>query len=461
MLYSKKTEYLMESIRSGRTMARSEKLNLIVGLSIPSMLAQISTVLMFFIDASMVGHLGAEASASIGLIESTTWLVGSLLSAAATGFSVQVAHFIGANDFVKARQVFRHALICGLAFSVFLSLIGVGIHSHLPYWLGGGADIASASSGYFLIYSLVLPFVYLYHTSEMMLKSAGNMHTPSVMAILVCICDVIFNYIFIYICKLGVVGAAMGTALAYICISLPNLYLSACKNRMLNLRQDHVRFHWVKEYVQRACKISIPIAIQNILMSGAQIVSTMIVAPLGNIAIAAHSFAITAESLCYMPGYGIGDAATTLVGQTHGAGRIDLCRNFAYMTVGLGMLVMALMGVIMYVFAPEMIGVLSPVEAIRQLGTTCLRIEAFAEPFFAASIVTYCVCVGAGDTFKPAAINLGTMWLVRLTLAYALSKSYGLEGVWIAMATELTFRGVLFLIRLFRGSWMKSFQVRG
>ena len=461
MLYSKKTEYLMESIRSGRTMARSEKLNLIVGLSIPSMLAQISTVLMFFIDASMVGHLGAEASAGIGLIESTTWLVGSLLSAAATGFSVQVAHFIGANDFVKARQVFRHALICGLAFSVFLSLIGVGIHSHLPYWLGGGADIASASSGYFLIYYLVLPFVYLYHTSEMMLKSAGNMHTPSVMAILVCICDVIFNYIFIYICKFGVVGAAMGTALAYICISLPNLYLSACKNRMLNLRQDHVRFHWVKEYVQRACKISIPIAIQNILMSGAQIVSTMIVAPLGNIAIAAHSFAITAESLCYMPGYGIGDAATTLVGQTHGAGRIDLCRNFAYMTVGLGMLVMALMGVIMYVFAPEMIGVLSPVEAIRQLGTTCLRIEAFAEPFFAASIVTYCVCVGAGDTFKPAAINLGTMWLVRLTLAYALSKSYGLEGVWIAMATELTFRGVLFLIRLFRGSWMKSFQVHG
>lgn len=461
MLYSKKTEYLMESIRSGRAMVRSEKLNLIVGLSIPSMLAQISTVMMFFIDASMVGHLGAEASASIGLIESTTWLVGSLLSAAATGFSVQVAHFIGANDFVKARQVFRHALICGLAFSVFLSLIGVGIHSHLPYWLGGGADIASASSGYFLIYSLVLPFVYLYHTSEMMLKSAGNMHTPSVMAVLVCICDVIFNYIFIYICKLGVVGAAMGTALAYICISLPNLYLSACKNRMLNLRQDYVRFHWVKEYVQRACKISIPIAIQNILMSGAQIVSTMIVAPLGNIAIAAHSFAITAESLCYMPGYGIGDAATTLVGQTHGAGRIDLCKNFAYMTVGLGMLVMALMGVIMYVFAPEMIGVLSPVEAIRQLGTTCLRIEAFAEPFFAASIVTYCVCVGAGDTFKPAAINLGTMWLVRLTLAYGLSKSYGLEGVWIAMATELTFRGVLFLIRLFRGSWMKSFQVRG
>lgn len=449
----------MESIRLGRDMARREKLNLIVGLSIPSMLAQISTVMMFFIDASMVGHLGAEASASIGLIESTTWLIGSLLSAAATGFSVQVAHFIGANDFVKARQVFRHALICGLLFSVCLALIGVAIHLPLPYWLGGGSDIADNSSRYFLIYALALPFIFLYHTSEMMLKSAGNMHTPSVMAILVCICDVVFNYLFIYIFKMGVVGAAYGTALAYICISLPNLWLAACQNKILNLRQDAARFHWVKEYVRNACKISIPIAIQNILMSGAQIVSTMIVAPLGNIAIAAHSFAITAESLCYMPGYGIGDAATTLVGQTHGANRMDLCKNFAYMTVGLGMAVMALMGVVMYVFAPEMIGLLSPVESIQELGTTCLRIEAFAEPFFAASIVTYSVCVGAGDTFKPAAINLSTMWFVRLTLAYGLSKSYGLKGVWIAMAVELTFRGILFLVRLFRGSWTKSFNV--
>lgn len=449
----------MESIRLGRDMARREKLNLIVGLSIPSMLAQISTVMMFFIDASMVGHLGAEASASIGLIESTTWLIGSLLSAAATGFSVQVAHFIGANDFVKARQVFRHALICGLLFSVCLALIGVAIHLPLPYWLGGGSDIADNSSRYFLIYALALPFIFLYHTSEMMLKSAGNMHTPSVMAILVCICDVVFNYLFIYIFKMGVVGAAYGTALAYICISLPNLWLAACQNKILNLRQDAARFHWVKEYVRNACKISIPIAIQNILMSGAQIVSTMIVAPLGNIAIAAHSFAITAESLCYMPGYGIGDAATTLVGQTHGANRMDLCKNFAYMTVGLGMAVMALMGVVMYVFAPEMIGLLSPVESIQELGTTCLRIEAFAEPFFAGSIVTYSVCVGAGDTFKPAAINLSTMWFVRLTLAYGLSKSYGLEGVWIAMAVELTFRGILFLVRLFRGSWTKSFNV--
>ena len=193
-------------------------------------------------------------------------------------------------------------------------------------------------------------------------------------------------------------------------------------------------------------------------MSGAQIISTIIVAPLGNVAIAAHSFAITAESLCYMPGYGIGDAATTLVGQTFGAGRSALCRSFARLTVGLGMSVMAAMGAIMYVFAPEMIALLSPVADIQALGASVLRIEAFAEPFFAASIVTYSICVGAGDTLRPAIMNLASMWCVRLTLAAYLARDYGLRGVWMAMAVELTFRGLLFLYRLFRGNWLKALE---
>ncbi len=456
---SRSTDHLLENIREGLTLNNKEKLNLIIGLSIPGILAQITSVLMFFIDASMVGHLGAAASASIGLIESTTWLMGSVMGAVSTGFSVQVAHFIGANDFFKARQVFRHALMCGTLFSVLMMLIGLSIANPLPFWLGGGADIATDSTHYFLVYSITMPFILLFHMSSAMLKSAGDMKTPSAMSIVTCILDVLFNFLFIYICKFGVVGAALGTSLSYIISSFVMTYIATFRSKILALRHDHGRFEWNWIFVQNALNISTPIAIQSILMSGAQIVSTLIVAPLGNIAIAANSFAITAESLCYMPGFGIGEAATTLVGQTHGAGRNDLCKNFAHMTVGLGMLVMAFMGVIMYIFAPEMIGMLSPVDEIRELGTTVLRIEAYAEPFFAAAIVTAAVCVGAGDTMKPAIINLVSMWMVRLTLAYWLSQSMGLKGVWIAMAIELTFRGILFLIRLYRGNWLKGFQV--
>jgi putative MATE family efflux protein len=458
MFNNKKSEALLAKIRENLPMTNREKVNLIIELSIPSMLAQITTVMMFFIDASMVGHLGAAASASIGLIETTTWLMGSVMGAASIGFSVQVAHFIGANDFFKARQVFRHAIVCGLLFSLFMALVGVVIHSPLPYWLGGGADIAPDASTYFLIFSLTLPVVLLYHLMSAMLKSSGDMRVPSVLSIIMCLLDVGFNYLYIYILDLGVMGAALGTMCAYVVTVMPMSYIALRKNKILALHHDHVPFQWVWDYVRNALKISMPIAVQSMLMSGAQVVSTLIVAPLGNFAIAANSFAITAESLCYMPGYGIGDAATTLVGQTHGAGRNDLCKNFAHLTIGLGMLVMAFMGVVMYVFAPEMIGFLSPVAEIRELGTEVLRIEAFAEPFFAASIVSYSVCVGAGDTLRPAFMNLFSMWCVRLTLAYTLAQEYGLKGVWFAMAVELTFRGIIFLIRIWRGNWMKAMK---
>lgn len=458
MFGNKRNEALMASIRNGLPMTQREKLNLIVGLSIPSILAQITNVMMFFIDASMVGHLGAEASASIGLVESTTWLLGSVMGASAMGFSVMVAHFIGANDFVKARQVLRHAFVCGLVFASALALMGVAVHASLPFWLGGKADIAPAASNYFLVISLCLPFMLLFHLSCDMLKSAGNMHVPSVMSVVLCVLDVVYNYFFIYLLGLGVMGAAIGTALAYVTVSLPATWITVRKNKILVLQQDTEPFRWVWDYVRNAVKISLPMAVQSVLMSGAQIVSTRIVAPLGNIAIASNSFAITAESLCYMPGYGIGDAATTLVGQTFGAGRKSLCKNFAYLSVALGMIVMAFMGAVMYIFAPEMIGVLSPVPAIRELGTTVLRIEAFAEPFFAASIVAYSVCVGAGDTLRPAVINLVSMWGVRLTLAAWLAKDYGLRGVWTAMAIELTFRGLMFLVRLFRGEWLSKIK---
>ena len=460
MFSSKKSDTLLAKIRNGAQLTGREKLELIVELSIPSMLAQITTVMMFFIDAAMVGHLGAAASASIGLVETTTWLMGSILSAVSLGFSVQVAHFIGANDFTRARQVFRHALVCGVVFSVLMALVGASIHQSLPYWLGGKDDIAPMSSGYFLIFSLTLPAVLLFHLMSAMLKSAGEMRVPSLLSIMMCGLDVAFNYLFIYVLKLGVVGAALGTMSAYFFTVIPMAWQAICKNKIIALRLDRTPFVWMGSYVRNAVKISFPVAVQNILMGSAQVVSTLIVAPLGNVAIAANSFAITAESLCYMPGYGVGDAATTLVGQTYGAGRSDLCKNFAHLTIGVGMLVMAFMGVVMFVFAPEMIGFLSPVEEIRLLGAMVLRIEAFAEPFFAAAIVSYAVCVASGDTLKPAAMNLFSMWCVRLTLAYVLAQSYGLRGVWVAMATELTFRGTIFLLRIRRGSWLKGIKAK-
>lgn len=471
MFSNNKNNALLEMIRNGQAMSGGQKLSLIVQLSIPSILAQLTTIMMFYIDASMVGSLGARASASIGIVESTTWLFGGLTSAAALGFSVQAAHFIGANDFDKARQVFRQGIMATALFTILLTLICVSIAGPLPSWLGGGADIQADASAYFTIYCLALPVYQIGILSSSMLKCSGNMRIPSMTSILMCLLDVVFNFFLIYETRpitlfgneitvpgagMGVPGAALGTALAYIVTGIMLIWFATVKSPELSLKNEKWTFAPLWNYLRNAAKVSLPMGAQYMMMSGAQIVSTMIVAPLGNIAIAANTLAITAESLCYMPGYGIGDAATTLVGQSIGAGRRQLARSFAYRTVFMGIGVMAFMGAVMYLLAPQMIGIMTPDEQVRLLGAQSLRIEAFAEPMFAAAIVTYSVCLGAGDTLMPACMNLASMWLVRLTLAAYLAPIYGLRGVWTAMAIELTFRGTIFLIRLFRGKWLNK-----
>ena len=471
MFSSSKDNALLAMIRSGQEMSGSQKLNLIVQLSVPSILAQLTTIMMFYIDASMVGSLGAKASASIGIVESTTWLFGGLTSAAALGFSVQVAHFIGANDFTKARQVFRQGLMATALFTVILTSVCVAIAGPLPRWLGGGEDICGDATAYFTIYCLALPVYQIGILSSSMLKCSGNMRIPSIMSIMMCLLDVVFNFFLIYNTRtvelfgrdvtvpgagMGVPGAALGTALAYAVTGVMLVWFATVKSPELSLKGEKWSFAPMWNYLRNAAKVSLPMGAQYMMMSGAQIVSTMIVAPLGNIAIAANTLAITAESLCYMPGYGIGDAATTLVGQSIGAGRRRLARSFAYRTVFMGMGVMAFMGMVMYVFAPEMIGMMTPDVDVRLLGAQSLRIEVFAEPMFAAAIVSYSVCLGAGDTLVPATMNLASMWLVRLTLAAHFAPIYGLRGVWMAMAIELTLRGTIFLIRLFSGKWLKK-----
>ena len=456
----KNSELLLSYIREGRAMTQREKLWLIVSLSIPSILAQISATVMFFIDASMVGHLGAKASAAIGLVETTGWLMGGLGSAANMGFSVQVAHFIGANDMEAARRVLRQSIVCCMIWALVISITALCISPYLPYWLGGNEEIAHDASLYFAIFGFSGIFFQMEGLAGSMLKCSGNMKIPSMLNIGMCVMDVVFNYIFIYILGMGVMGAAVGTGLAMLVTACAMMYFLIVKSKMLSLVGRPGSFKPKEDTIRTAVKIGAPMGLQHLLMGGAYIVSTMIVAPLGTIAMAAHSLAITVESLCYMPGYGIAEAATTLVGQGIGAGQRLLTRSFARMSVALGIGVMTLMGVLMWIFAPELMALMSPVEEVISLGTQVLRIEAWAEPMFAAAIVCNGVFIGAGDTIIPAIMSLGSMWAVRLTLAATLAPKFGLKGVWTAMAIELLFRGSIFLTRLFKGNWAEKLKIK-
>lgn len=460
---------LLALIREGRPMTLGQQIHLTVMLSVPAVVAQLSSIVMQYIDAAMVGSLGAEEAAAIGLVSTTTWLFWGLCIASSTGFSVQVAHRIGAGDMQGARNVLRQAVTSTTLFSFALAAIGVAISGVLPEWLGGDVSIHHDASLYFLIFSLFLPALQLNFLAGGMLRCSGNMRIPSLLGVVMCVLDVIFNFFLIFPTRhavvagidifipgagLGVEGAALGTVAAETVVATIQMWYLCTHSSELKLTKEKGSFRPQVNILKKALRIGLPMGLEHVVICGAQIMTTVIVAPLGVFAIAANSFAITAESLCYMPGYGISDAATTLVGQSVGAKRRRLTRSFAFITVFMGMIIMGLMGLLMYIFAPQIIGLMTPVEEIRLLGIMALRIEAFAEPMFAASIVAYGVFVGAANTLVPCLMNFFSIWAIRLSLAALLAPTMGLKGVWIAMCIELCFRGIIFLIRLFKRNWM-------
>ena len=459
-------ERLSARMRQGETIPLRDTAGVVLMLSIPSILEQIVVTAMEYIDAAMVGHIGAEATAAIGIVSSSTWLLHGILVGLYNAFSIQIAQYLGADRQQDARGVLRQAMLFNLAAGLAAAAFGIGISGHLPGWLGADVSLQANASAYFAIWSAALPFTMAMGMYTSMLRASGDALTPGLISVLVCVLDAIFNFflinptrtlwgITVWGAGLGVPGAALGTALATVVGGL----LALC---ILLFREGPLCIHKPGSWkITRACirnlgKVGVPLAAERAALSSAQVLQVRIVSQLGTVAIAANSLGVSAEGLCYMAGYGIQGAAIALIGQAVGAHRKDMAKRFAWLCTLMGMGIMTLTGAGLFAFAPTLMSIFTADAAVIALGARVLRIEAFAEPMFGASIVASGAMQGAGDSTACFVLNLVSMWGIRLTLAFLLAPRFGLVGVWGAMFFELCVRGLLFLIRLARGKWLEK-----
>ena len=459
-------EQLSARMRQGETIPLRDTAGVVLMLSIPSILEQIVVTAMEYIDAAMVGHIGAEATAAIGIVSSSTWLLHGILVGLYNAFSIQIAQYLGADRQQDARGVLRQAMLFNLAAGLAAAAFGIGISGHLPGWLGADVSLQANASAYFAIWSAALPFTMAMGMYTSMLRASGDALTPGLISVLVCVLDVVFNFFLINSTRtlwgitvwgagLGVPGAALGTALATVVGGLLALCILLFREGPLCIRKPG---SWK---ITRACirnlgKVGVPLAAERAALSSAQVLQVRIVSQLGTVAIAANSLGVSAEGLCYMAGYGIQGAAIALIGQTVGAHRKDMAKRFAWLCTLMGMGIMTLTGAGLFAFAPALMSIFTADAAVIALGARVLRIEAFAEPMFGASIVASGAMQGAGDSTACFVLNLVSMWGIRLTLAFLLAPRFGLVGVWGAMCFELCVRGLLFLIRLARGKWLEK-----
>ena len=267
--------------------------------------SQITTVAMQYIDSAMVGKLGANKSASIGNVSTSM-------------ADERHQHGGGRGVFCAGNDISAQGRLCPACDEARLCRRAVDIadidaawHCHfqpLPRWLGGKKRFGGMPA-LTLLFAITMPFMTMNRMAASFLQSAGNMVVPSVLNAMMCVLDVVFNAIFIP--KYGLLGAGIGTCLATVVVCFAELWFCCFRYEPLRLNRRE-KCPLDMSVLRRALRIGAPVGAESMAMSGAHVASTVIIAPLGAISMAAHTLAITAESLCYMPGYGIATAASTL-----------------------------------------------------------------------------------------------------------------------------------------------------
>lgn len=432
----------------------------------PSILEQIVVTLVQFVDTAMVGSLGATATASIGVVSTSIWLFNGFLFSLSIAFSVLVAQRVGAKDEEGVQSLVKQALFYGAVFGLLIGALAYGISDPLPRWLRADPSIRQGATSYFRIIAINMPIMLQVSIISGLYRGAGNTKTPMILNTMLSILNTIFNFFLIYETRsvdflpfaipgagLSVRGAALGTMLATLVTAIAgHITILQGKYGISMVKETSLRLG--KKLTKRIFGLAWPLTLEQVARSSAQVALTVIIAQLGEVAVAANYLGINAESLSYLPAFGLSAAATALVGQSIGARDKRLARSYARVATYINIAMMSVAGVILFVFAEPLMTIFTRDPEVIALGARVLRIEAFAQPMFGASIVIGGVLRGAGDTRTPFLINLFSMWVVRLGAAYFLAPIYGLIGVWMAMALELNVRGLIFIYRLRREKWL-------
>ncbi len=440
-------------------------------LAWPIVVEQLMLTLVQYMDTAMVGSLGASATAAVSINTSVINLVNGLMLAFGVAFTTLVARAIGANDAERAKKVTSQALLCCVVAGTFCTIIMCGFSQSIPSFMGAGEDILKDANAYLFFISISMLFKSMTIIFGGICRGSGDTETPMRINVLVNIINVIGNFLLIFPTRtltifgisftmfgggFGVAGAAIATTLSVIvggvlmgyAIFFKHKDISPLIGGKLNLKPD-------KEILSVAYKIGWPAAGERFALSFAQILVTMIIAGLGTVSLAAHHVAIIAESICYMPGFAFGTAATTLTGQALGAKREDLTNTLTLSSIKIGVGFMTVMGVVLFLSAEFLISLFTPDPAVIALGANCLRIVAFAQPFFGTAIVITGILRGAGDTKIPLVVVLISMWIMRISIAFVLVRflGFGLEALWFCMFLDFFTRAALFSLRYKSGKW--------
>ena len=435
----------------------------VMTLAIPAVLRMSLQTIVGVAALAIIGRLGTEAAAAVGLGNRLVFFFIGVLMALSIGTTALVARFTGAKDPGRAEEAVRQSVILAFFIGIGVALLGYLYAEdaiRIMIFLQDDLDqTVIAWGGIYLRWlsvSMVLG-VFLF-IANAALQGAGDMKTPLYLMVVVNVINVFLAYVLIYgygpFPQLGITGAAIAGGVSRAIGGAAGL-LVLFSGRFAAYMPWYGPYRFHVPMIRALIFVGVPAAIENLVRQSAQMIYTILIGGLGTVAIAANTFAMSAQSFSFMPGFGFSVAATSLVGQNLGAKQPDKAEQAGWESLKWSVYFMSVMGLIFFFFPRQVLAIYTNDPTVMELAVPCLRVIAISQPFLASIMVLAGGLRGAGDTRWVMYITAAGNWGIRLVFSYLLgfSLGWGLTGVWIAMGLDMILRGILTLWRFRSGKW--------
>lgn len=421
----------------------------LIYLALPAMIEEMLSTLLLYVDTAMVGHLGEKATAAVSCTTTVTWLMSCVPYAISTAFLALISRACGAGDEKECRKLSGQAFSLSIIAGVFMTILCCALSPFIPIWMRAESDVIPNASAYFFIVSLSFVFRTLNRTYGGALRAIKDTKTPMLINVGENILNLILNAFFMYGLHMGVKGAALGSMISYTIFGVAMLY-AARKHNLLRFNRHDIKLQ--SKYVRSCVDIGLPAMMTSVASCFGYVVFAGMVSGMGTTVFAAHSIAVTAEQMFYIPGYGLRVATSSLVGNAIGEGdnkkRTIIERQSIAVSVGM----MAVTGCILYFVALPLMKIFTPVEDVARIGSEMLKLVAFTEPFYGLMIVVEGIFYGAGITKPIFAIETFSMWGIRILSTFFVTCVWflSLREVWYCMIADNLFKAIgLFAVYLF------------
>ncbi len=426
-------------------------------LSWPIIIGQFLQLSYNLADTFWVGQLGPVPLAAISISFPLIFVVFSV----AAGFSISgvalVSQYTGAEEKEKANLAAGQVVLIALFLAVVFSALGIFLGQDLLRLVGAGDEVLPQAWSYFRIITGGIPLIFLYFIFTAVLEGVGDTITPMKIKVASVFFNIILDPFIIFgwwiFPAWGIQGAAAATVFTRFAGALVATYILVRGRRGLQLRLQHLIPNL--EMIRRIIRIGFPSAVGMSALSIAMTVMTSIVAVYGTFTVAAWGVGSRIFSLFVMISMGLSRGTAILVGQHLGADQPDQAGRTAFYAAVIVFALMLAVATLIWVFAPQIMGIFSSEGEVVAIGSSLLRIVGFGYAFLGILMVLGGALQGAGKTMERTFFDVLELWIIQIPLALLFSRTlgWGKEGIWYAILIAKVAGSVLIALWVSRGTW--------